>query len=126
MSQSTQGPYICRVDILDDAQRRRWQQLRQTMYAMRVGTRELPDGLAVTFKPDPALFIQVAVWITLEQLCCPFLAFGLDWSAGDSVELRLSGGPGVKEFLAKQMRGDALSVAPHPSPSSQTGAPTAV
>jgi hypothetical protein len=105
MNPSMEGSSRCQVDVLEEGQRLRWQQLRQAMHAMRLGTHELPDGYAVRFKPDPALFVQVAEWIAFERLCCPFLAFGLDWSVGDGVALRLSGGPGVKEFLAKEMRG---------------------
>lgn len=62
--------------------------------------RELPDGYAIAFAADPQLFRDLAEWITLERRCCPFLTLGLEWSADDVVWLRLTGGPGVKEFLA--------------------------
>jgi hypothetical protein len=89
----------CRVDIFDDDERHRWQALRETMRAARTDVRELPDGYAVRFGAQPALFAQVAEWITLERRCCAFLDFGLDWSGAEGVRLRLTGGPGVKEFL---------------------------
>jgi len=62
--------------------------------------RELAEGYAARLRPDPALFRQVAEWITLERRCCPFLGLGLNWSEGDAVWLSLTGGPGVKAFLA--------------------------
>jgi len=88
----------CRLDALDCAQTLRYQELRN---AMKGGgeTRELPDGYAVRFPSDPTLFVQLAEWITLECLCCSFLAFGLDWSERDGVLLKLTGGPDVKAFL---------------------------
>jgi hypothetical protein len=50
-------------------------------------TRGLPDGYAVRFPSDPTLFVKVAEWITLERLCCSFLAFGLDWSERDGCDV---------------------------------------
>ncbi|HZF05775.1 MAG TPA: hypothetical protein VE932_15690 [Patescibacteria group bacterium] len=59
------------------------------------------------FGADPALFVQVAEWITLERRCYAFLDFGLDWFGAETVRLRLTGGPGVKAFL-----GNTLGVDP--------------
>jgi hypothetical protein len=67
--------------------------------------RQLPNCVkhAVRFPSDPTLFVKVVEWITLERLCCSFLAVGLDWSERDGVVLRLTGGPGVKAFLGAQL-----------------------
>jgi hypothetical protein len=92
----------CRLDALEGPQTLRYQELRKAMKSA-VETRELPDGYAVRFPSDPTLFVKVAEWITLERLCCSFLAFGLDWSERDGVLLRLTGGPGVKAFLGTQL-----------------------
>ena len=92
----------CRLDLLEDAQALRYRELRTAMKGAGE-TRELPDGYAVRFPPDPTLFVKVAEWITLERLCCSFLAFGLDWSERDGVLLRLTGGPDVKAFLGEQL-----------------------
>ena len=64
---------------------------------------ELPDGLALSFRGDAAAFVQLAEWISLERRCCPFLAFALEWKQDDSVSVRLTGEPGVKEFIAAEM-----------------------
>ena len=92
----------CRLDALEGPQTLRYQELRKAMKSAGE-TRELPDGYAVRFPSDPTLFVKVAEWITLERLCCSFLAFGLDWSERDGVLLRLTGGPGVKAFLGTQL-----------------------
>jgi hypothetical protein len=105
MNERTNVEYTCQIEVLDDAERLRWQTLRRAMHAAREEARELPDGYAVRFKADPALFLQVAEWITLERRCCPFLAFGLDWSQSEAPRLSLTGGPGVKEFLAGALAG---------------------
>jgi hypothetical protein len=93
---------MCRLDALEGPQTLRYHELRRAMKGAGE-TRELPDGYAVRFPSDPTLFVKVAEWITLERLCCSFLAFGLDWSERDGVLLRLTGGPGVKTFLATQL-----------------------
>jgi hypothetical protein len=96
----------CRFDVLEGAQTLRYQELRSAMNGVG-GPREVPDGYAVRFPSDPTLFMKVAEWITLECLCCSFLAFGLDWSEDDGVLLRLTGGR-VKTFLStlmSQLRG---------------------
>ena len=94
---------VCRLDVFDGAQTLRYEALLNAMHAAVEGTRELPDGYAVRVPSDPALFLQVAAWITLERRCCPFLSFGLDWSASEAVWLRLTGGAAVKAFLAKRL-----------------------
>ena len=93
---------MCRLDALEGPQTLRYHELRRAMKGAKE-TPELPDGYAVCFPSDPVLFVKVAEWITLERLCCSFLAFGLDWSERDGVLLRLTGGPGVKTFLATQL-----------------------
>ena len=99
----TNAEYTCRADVFDDAERLRWQALRNTMHAAREEACELPDGYAVRFRSDLRLFIQIAEWITLDRRCCMFLAYGLDWSQDGGVQLRLTGGLGVKAFLAKEL-----------------------
>ena len=99
----TGGTFECRLDVFETAEKQRYATLRATLKAASLEVRELADGYAARFTPDPALFRQVAEWITLERRCCPFLALGLDWSDGDHVWLRLTGGPGVKTYLASAL-----------------------
>jgi len=90
----------CRLDIFDGPEKLRYEALREAMKASVEEIRELAEGYAARLRPDPALFRQVAEWITLERRCCPFLGLGLNWSEGDAVWLSLTGRPGVKAFLA--------------------------
>lgn len=82
--------FACQLDAFDRSERQRYQALRTTMKA-------------AVETSDAVLFRQVAEWITLERRCCPFLALALDWSASDAVWLRVTGGPGVREFLAGRL-----------------------
>jgi hypothetical protein len=65
---------------------------------------EPSDGFGFRLAADPALFQQAAEWISLERRCCPFVRFALEWRVDESVWVRLTGGPGVKEVIAAEMR----------------------
>ena len=92
----------CRPADLDAAQTLRYQELRKALKASTVERRELPEGYGMRFVPEPVVFVQLVEWITLERVCCPFLAFGLEWSAS-GLWLKLTGGPDVKELLRAQL-----------------------
>jgi hypothetical protein len=102
-TQSVPPPIACRANALDKAQRQRQQALLDTVRRTALGKRDLPDGLALSFPADAAVFLQLAEWISLERRCCPFLEFALEWKQDDSVSVRLTGQPGVKEFIAAEM-----------------------
>lgn len=47
---------------------------------------------------------EVGAWIAEERVCCSFFDFDLRLKAGaDQMELTLSGGEGVKEFIASEV-----------------------
>lgn len=102
-TQSAPPPIACRVHALDRAQRQRQQALLDTVRRTALGKHDLPDGIALRFAADAAAFVQLAEWISLERRCCPFLEFALEWKQEDSVSVRLTGQPGVKEFIAAEM-----------------------
>jgi hypothetical protein len=96
-------PIACRAGALDESQRRRQQELLDEVRRRVLGTHELPDGLALSFPPEPALFLELAEWVSLERRCCPFLAFALEWGTRDEILVRLTGQPGVKDAIAAEL-----------------------
>jgi hypothetical protein len=66
---------------------------------------ELPMGYAVGLPNDCAVLLQIAEFISLERLCCPFFHFEIqiEPDAGP-VWLRLTGRQGVKQFLADVLK----------------------
>lgn len=102
-AQSAAPSFACRANALDNAQRQRQQALLDTVRRTIVAKAELPDGLVLSFRGDAAAFVQLAEWISLERRCCPFLAFALEWKQDDSVSVRLTGEPGVRDFIAAEM-----------------------
>lgn len=63
---------------------------------------ELSDGLAFGFPADA--YDTVVRFVAGERLCCPFLAFALEIGpARGALWLRLTGPPGIKEFLRAEL-----------------------
>jgi hypothetical protein len=71
---------------------------------------ELPDGYVFRLHSDAMSLPEVAEWITLERLCCPFLTFGLEVSGDGEARLTLRGPSGVKDILREEfVRGHAAN-----------------
>jgi hypothetical protein len=90
-------PIACNLKAIRAAERPRYNDL---MKRASRGRSELSEGYV--FKLDAALISlpEVAEWMTLERLCCPFLTFQLATSGkqGDWL-LTLTGPTGVKLLL---------------------------
>jgi hypothetical protein len=100
---SVPPPIACRAHALDKAQRQRQQALLDKVRRTVLGKQDLPDGLALTFAADAGVFLELAEWVSLERRCCPFLDFALEWNREDVMSVRLTGQPGIKEFIAAEM-----------------------
>lgn len=96
-------PVACRLGAFTPEEQTRHSELMATLVPILQSPRELENGYAFPLAATPEQFVAVAEWITLERKCCPFLQFDLEWRAQTNTpELRLTGGPGVKEFVAAQ------------------------
>jgi hypothetical protein len=63
---------------------------------------ELPDGYAYTLDTKKITLPEVAEWITMERLCCPFLTFQLDVKGNGESALTLRGPQGAKAILREE------------------------
>jgi hypothetical protein len=98
-----QTPFSCNVSGLDSAQTQRWQTLIEHLASAKQEVRELPDGYAFRFAPEPAMVKDLAEFIVYERLCCPFFDFELVVEReGGPLWLRLKGRPGVKQFIRSE------------------------
>jgi len=100
-SHSKESPLACNVNALNAAQRNRIHELLAKFRGAAQGIKELPNGYAVWLSNEASFIRDVAEFITLERLCCPFFDFRLESEAeGGNIWLALTGREGVKE-LAK-------------------------
>ncbi len=96
----TESPIACVLAALDLDQRQRHQRLIGELRTAVTGVTELSDGFALRLRDDDTTWMNTAEFITLERRCCPFLGFSLDSEREQgSCSLRITGRPGVKEFL---------------------------
>jgi hypothetical protein len=88
----------CQLNVFDEEQQRRHEELQMRFASVVEEKRELPNGYTFRLVADAGAFVGVAEWITLDRLCCPFLDFRLEWKGGGPW-LSLTGDNGVKEML---------------------------
>ena len=100
----------CDLTVLPDGGRERVTALAGMLIPMAEEVRDLPDGYALGYHDaPPGLLSELAEFIALDRLCCPFLRHGLVSDAGaGTVWLELTGGPGAKAAIA----GDVAQLLP--------------
>ncbi|HYR88410.1 MAG TPA: hypothetical protein VE422_30300 [Terriglobia bacterium] len=98
-------PITCRMDALTREERARRAELLTQLSSAVNQVRGLPDGFLLTLSPVPNIWMTAAEFVTLERRCCPFLSFSLEAEAeGGPMAMSITGRPGVKEFLAVELR----------------------
>jgi len=96
------GPIACALHLLTEAERKREQNLLTEIRNAALEIKHLPFGYALRFARDSATVLQLAEFITLERVCCPFLEFHLRCEAkGGPVWLNITGREPVKQLLGQ-------------------------
>ncbi len=97
-------PFFCNPQAMTTEERERYHKLTRTLFSSIEEHRELADGYG--FRLSPAISLSSAAeWIELESKCCPFFDFHLERSREQGpLWLRLSGRPGVKQFIRDEFR----------------------
>lgn len=97
------APLACNLKAIAAAERPRYSQLTKQLRATVRDRTELPDGYALRLDGKAIGFKEVAEWISMERLCCPFLMFQLSASGHQSDWLlKLTGPRGVKTLLQEE------------------------
>jgi len=101
---TNESPLACNMAALSDEQRKRILVLVQQIRTSGQELRELPDGYALRLPTESATVRDVAEYITLERMCCPFFHFEMEVEQeGGPMWLRLTGREGVKEFTKLEL-----------------------
>ena len=90
----------CNPKAISAEQKPRHSALTKRLHTAARGTQDLPDGYAILLDSKAITLPEVAEWISMERLCCPFLIFQLSTS-GNQTEwtLKLTGPAGSKRIL---------------------------
>ena len=94
-------PLTCNLGAISAAERPRYSHLKSCVRAAMRDRRELPDGYSYSLDSAKITLSEVSEWITLERLCCPFLALDLH-TTGDASRLNMRGPDGSKAILEKE------------------------
>ena len=95
----------CELAAMDDKQRARYRVVVEQVESSALSTQPVPGGVAIRYTADPDTILRLAEFVTLERLCCPFFDFDIRLGAGATeVELQITGGPGVQEFLQAEIQ----------------------
>lgn len=98
-------PLVCNLAALAATERAAHEALSAHLLEhARRDVQELPNGYAFRFDADA--YTTLTRFVANERRCCPFFRFELDVApAQGSITLRLTGEPGVKEFLRDNLLG---------------------
>jgi hypothetical protein len=98
---TTESPFYCNVKALSPAARtHHFDEVGPAVLSSRIGIRELPNGYAFQFPPDPATVALVVEWVAGERACCPFFEIAMTFEReGGPLWLSVTGRPGTKEFI---------------------------
>ena len=94
-------PFACNAFALSaEIRKRHFDELGPALLTLKKATRELADGYEFEFPADDHTYQLLTEWMSQERLCCPFFNIELRLKGGAGpIWLRLTGQPGVKEFI---------------------------
>ena len=92
--------FACNLKAIGETERPRYHDLTKRLRSAARDRSELANGYAFTLAGNAISLPEVAEWIGMERLCCPFLTFQLS-ASGDHTDwqLKLTGPKGSKAIL---------------------------
>src|SRR6266481_4532398 len=98
-------PLACNLKAISTSERPRYNDLVKRLRVSVQDRNELTDGYAYKLDTKKISLSEVAEWITMERLCCPFLAFQLD-VVNETSRLTMRGPDGAKAILREEFPND--------------------
>jgi hypothetical protein len=100
---TTQSGFYCNSKALNSRERARHKELTEKLMSSRTKTVETEKGYEFQYSPAKVSVAEVAEWVVMESICCPFFDFHIDLeNAGQLVCLRLTGREGIKAFIRSE------------------------
>lgn len=96
------APLACNIKAIRAAERPRYNDLVKRLRIAVQDRSELSDGYAYRLDTKKITLPEVAEWITMERLCCPFLTFQLEIKGNGDSQLTLRGPMGAKAILREE------------------------
>ena len=90
----------CNLNAISQENRHRYKDLFRRVQVAITDRRELADGYVFRLSGESLLLTDVAEWVSLERLCCPFFIFQLQATGGEpDYWLTLQGPDGAKAII---------------------------
>jgi hypothetical protein len=96
-------PLACNLKAISAAERPRYSDLVKRLRIAVANQNEIADGYTYKVDVGKIPLMEVAEWMTMERLCCPFLAFQLNMSTSGELWMTLRGPEGVKAILREEL-----------------------
>ena len=96
------APLACNSKAISAARRPRYNDLIKRLRIAVQDRSELADGYTYRLDTKKITLPEVAEWITMERLCCPFLTFQLDVRGNGDSWLTMRGPEGAKAILGAE------------------------
>ena len=96
-------PIACNLNAISPADRTRYRRLVSRLRAALSDRSEIEQGYVFHLRSDGITSSEIADWIALEHLCCPFLTLRLstsDTNLGQS--LTMTGPLGIKQLIQSE------------------------
>ncbi len=93
--------FACNMDAFTSEQRERHMALIEQHLLAADEAKELPGGYELRYDNGSHRYADLAEWISLERLCCPWIQFGLEIE-GETVKLSLLAPQAARPVLAEE------------------------
>ena len=100
MATATNKPLVCKLTTPE--LRHRWATVIAELKSLVLERKERDDGYSYQFDGNDANIDRLTEFIKTERKCCDFFIFKLTVN-DDSAVLDITGPPGTKEFLEKEV-----------------------
>ena len=110
-AQQSGSQFRCNLNAMKPAERQRHAALGKQLWPAVSERTELPNGYAFRLDVDRISPALVTEWMAMEQKCCPFFGFQLELQPEKGpVWMRLTGAPGVKDFIRLEFPAPSSSI----------------
>lgn len=102
--ESVSPPLVCDLSAIDASNRIRHRDLLLKLRAASRDWRETTDGYSFRVVAEEMPLMDVAEWMGLERLCCPFLNLALEVAGGqEDCWLTITGPAGAKPIVKAEL-----------------------
>ncbi len=95
-------PLACNLKAIGASERPHYNELMRRLRLALHDRAEMADGYAYKLDTAKISLPEVAEWIAMERLCCPFITFNLEVNGMGNSSLTLRGPSGAKAILEEE------------------------